>query len=719
MKIKFITLVALLFLATEVAAQDSGKITFDGNQVQIEGSQLLPVAGEEKVWEIELEDNPVTYALVSKNNSYVEYIANKQAFKYEKDGLFKMTEKIPCLSSDGNKTGSFFLTAKLVLSKELMPITINVNNEVIAEFRQKVESINYQKYSPLEKTVYLVGEKIELTPDSDQGDMPIKSIDVFILKSRNTSIKLQDGTVDENCLGGKDSIICDIKIQILYKDNTAKEEVYNHITLKKEPRTIRDWCIVGSPIVIFLIVIFIVIRKLFKKSHNTKEGGTERNNSSIFRKLMFWHNENEQRQRNNELQTDTPTPQDPNNLFSELVIERETNTQVRGDVGSEEVIKTQSRIINELEAKIRTLESAGHSGSDSSSLFELRNRIAELEASEREKIDENKSLLNEVNSLKEQNKELLEKMTNISADSASKKDLRNKIEELKGDKNKLIREKLGKEREITEAKKTITSLENTIKEKDDKITETKKLKDEAESNLRIEKNTSAALQTKINSFSRQTYYLYSIDDTLQAVDNSLKSLFANVHDDNLMKRLAQPVLSGTAGLDAGLESYLSEWKDTVYNHQNLFFGTDVLSMSDESVNEKLTEFLEQLALRDSFGKLVRLYLMTNVGWINDKMVAAGFDVDAIQTLFVRFKNLFQLFNIDILYPHLFVDKFDSNLHKDNMRCEIFNYFEPSEELLKQLKNRDNENLIVDVTRIGIPNSKNPTRRNAMVSLPNF
>lgn len=111
--------------------------------------------------------------------------------------------------------------------------------------------------------------------------------------------------------------------------------------------------------------------------------------------------------------------------------------------------------------------------------------------------------------------------------------------------------------------------------------------------------------------------------------------------------------------------------------------------------------------------------MTNVGWINEQMVKTGFNVDAIQTIFARFKNLLALFNIAISYPRLFVDKFDPNRHKDNMRCEIFNYFEPSVELLAQLKTRENENLIVDVTRIGIPNSKIPARRNAMVSLPNF
>lgn len=206
---------------------------------------------------------------------------------------------------------------------------------------------------------------------------------------------------------------------------------------------------------------------------------------------------------------------------------------------------------------------------------------------------------------------------------------------------------------------------------------------------------------------------------MQAVDSSLKHLFTDVCDENLMKRLAQPVLSGTAGLDLGLESYLNEWKSSVYDNQNQFFGDDVLNMTDDSVKEKLAEFLEQLALRDSFGKLVRLYTMTNVGWINEQMVKTGFNVDAIQTIFARFKNLLALFNIAISYPRLFVDKFDPNRHKDNMRCEIFNYFEPSVELLAQLKTRENENLIVDVTRIGIPNSKIPARRNAMVSLPNF
>lgn len=677
------------------------KIKLKNTSVTVEGDRLIPVSGEQQMWEIDMSKEQEVFQLVSENSSKVNYKLNGYHVNAVPGGDLNT---IPYK----NDNKSFYGSAHLVLKKDSLPITISVDNKVIATFRLK-RRVTYQKYSFTDKKIFFIGDTINVQKDKlNNTDVAISGFSIS-LKKDNNEIRLKDGIVTEAIIGDRDSVNCNLLITVEYADGKKDPQVIYDIQIKRKEYAIwKILSVVGGFIVVVVFLVFCIKRRRKGKGI----GVEEKKHHSLLG--IFRH---KKEHRDNRNQSDEISHVDTNNINSSLGDFQVEHSESLQDEGVEVVIKAYIDQIKELKSKIKELENTPSQMTTDSTT--LRDRIIELEESERAKLEEIDILSSENTSLKADNKTLQDQINAITSDNVSKRDLRNKIEELKGDKNKLIREKQSKERELTEARKTITSLETKVKEKDDKITETKKQKDEAESNLRIEKNTTVALQNKINSFSRQTYYLYAIDDTLQAVDNSLKSLFANVHDDNLMKRLAQPVLSGTAGLDAGLESYMTEWKDTVYNNQNLFFGSEVISMSDESVKEKLTEFLEQLALRDSFGKLVRLYLMTNVGWINEKMVEAGFDVDAIQTLFARFKNLFQLFNIDISYPHLFVDKFDSSLHKDNMRCEIFNYFEPSEELLKQLKNRDNENLIVDVTRIGIPNSKNPTRRNAMVSLPNF
>lgn len=676
-----------------VFAETFHNIILNDTTVTVEGDRLISVKDKPKVWEIDLRNEEEVFQLVSKNRSKVDYVLSGK-FVNSSSGD---SNTIPYLK-DGK---SFYKSAHLVLKRDSLPVTISVKNEVIATFQLKQRK-TYQKYNLIGDNVYFVGDTIKIKKDNpNKTDVTLKNVSISLEKA-NREIELKDGVVTDAIIDEGDSVKCNVIIKVEYANGNKDIKEINDIIIRREKSKI--WKIIG--IVGSCIAGFVVWGYCIKKRRKEKKIGANDKKCIFFIRKLWPQKANS----NNRVQGREVSPDDKGNFKPEP-------PQSLRDEGAEVVIKELTRQINELKSKLKEYE-------DSSSLIStntnsLQDRIVELEKSEREKLKEIEIFSSENTTLKQENKDLQDKINAITSDNASKKDLRNKIEELKGDKNKLMREKQSKEREITEARKTITSLETKIKEKDDKIAETMKQKDEAESNLRIEKNITATLQKKINSYSRQTYYLYAIDDTLQAVDNSLKSLFANVRDENLMRRLAQPVLSGTAGLDAGLESYLTEWRTSVYDSQKQFFGDDLLNMSNDSVKDKLTEFLEQLALRDSFGKLVRLYLMTNVGWINEKMVAAGFDVDAIQTLFARFKNLFQLFNIEISYPRLFVDRFDSNLYKDNMRCEIFNYFEPSEELSTQLKKRENENLIVDVTRIGIPNSKNPTRRNAMVSLPNF
>lgn len=703
-RIQLIILLAITFC--NCFAQNLHNITLSNTSVSVDGDRLVPVKGKNQVWEIDLRSDQEVFQLISKNKTKVVYKLSGNFVNVNPGGDMNI---IPYV----NNTTNFYKSAHLVLKKNSLPITISVNNAVIATFQLK-KRIIYQGFTLPQNNIFHVGDTLNVTKENPQKtDVVISEISVKIKDGKRT-IDLADSTITEELLGNKDSIDkCQIIYTIKYADGNVKKESSNNIKIKKISNGDKTIYFIGSIFgLIFLATLLFFF--IWKRKHHNDEAENKLTNR-IVSKILFWRKENRTDKKDkseDREQTGNSTQTNPLEEF------QGDHTSTPHDIGAEEVIKEYIRQINELKSRISKLEHAQDSVIMPNT-SELRERIKELEESEKAKLDEIEELSSENSRITAENKALQDQLSATTLDNASKKNLRRKIDELNTEKNKVIRENQSKERELVDARKNLIALESKIKEKDNKISEINKQKDEAESKFRIEKNSTAVLQNKINSFSKQTHYLFAIDDAMQAVDNSLKHLFTDVRDENLMKRLAQPVLSGTAGLDAGLESYLNEWKNSVYGNQKLFFGDDVLNLSDDTVKEKLAEFLEQLALRDSFGKLVRLYLMTNVGWINEKMVAAGFNVDAIQTLFARFINLFTLFNIEISYPRLFVDKFDSNRHKDNMRCEIFNYFEPSEELLAQLKMRENENLIVDVTRIGIPNSKTPARRNAMVSLPNF
>lgn len=685
-KIQLIILLAITFCNS--FAQQLHEIKLKDATVSVTGDRLNLVAGKKNVWEIDLKTDEEVFKLISENKKKVDYVLNGKFVLA--DDTYRQT--IPYLKDNKN----FYNSARLVLKRESLPITISANGNVVATFQLKMK---YQEFEIPKKNVFYVGDTLRIIKkDNPKNGIPINKFS-FQIKNNNKIIEIKDSIIREDLLGSNDSISnCQIICVAEYNDAHKETKETKNIIKIKSYKDETNYIIISS--IIILLVSFWGIYFWRQKKHivNTKSESAHGGSESINK-----GNGNESPH------IDIPTKYD--SLESYQV----DHTSASNETGADVLIKENISQINTQKSRIAELESM----QDVANISELQDRIKELEESENAKLDEIEELSAEKNRLVNEKNDLQARLDEITSDNVSKKELRNKIEELKDEKNKLIREKQNKERELVDARKSITNLESKVKEKEDKITEINRQKDEAESNLRIEKNSTAVLQKKISSFSKQTYYLYAIDDAMQAVDSSLKHLFTDVCDENLMKRLAQPILSGTAGLDLGLESYLNEWKSSVYDNQNRFFGDDVLNMTDDSVKEKLAEFLEQLALRDSFGKLVRLYTMTNVGWINEQMVKTGFNVDAIQTIFARFKNLLALFNIAISYPRLFVDKFDPNRHKDNMRCEIFNYFEPSVELLAQLKTRENENLIVDVTRIGIPNSKIPARRNAMVSLPNF
>lgn len=316
---------------------------------------------------------------------------------------------------------------------------------------------------------------------------------------------------------------------------------------------------------------------------------------------------------------------------------------------------------------------------------------------------------------------LSKQIVEYQKDHTDKKELREKINDLNAKIKALVNSSAKDKKELRECQSRLSSSESSKNAKDKRIGELTEEREKMSLRLAEEKRKGDILRNAVNNYSKQTHMLFLIDEALSIIDDSLNDCFQNVKSDIMINRLVNPIIYGTPGLDeGGVETYRDSWRKDIFDNPTKFFGKDVLMLSNDEVELTLREkFIEPLAMRDSFNKLVRLYLFTNVGWINEKMVEAGFDVDAIQTVFVEFKNLFSRFGVEVAYPHLFVDKFDDIKHRDSHRCEVFSLFEPTEAIRSFIHSQQGEDLIVDIVRIGLPQSSVSARRIPMVSLPNF
>ena len=226
------------------------------------------------------------------------------------------------------------------------------------------------------------------------------------------------------------------------------------------------------------------------------------------------------------------------------------------------------------------------------------------------------------------------------------------------------------------------------------------------------------LENKLASISRQNMYIFQIDDVLKEVSQDILKAVERVEDEELRKNLVTPTLNGVPGLDEGLTTYYKRWQDTVMNVQRSFFGKDLYEMSNTEVKAKLVSgFLKNLAQGDTFSKLTRLYMYIQADWINEILIRNGFDVDRIEQIFGRLNLLFNDFGIEIIFPRLFVDNLNDQLHTFDPRCDVFKFFPITEGMRQSYVSQTD--LIVDVIQIGIRIPAENYVRKAIVSIPNF
>lgn len=319
---------------------------------------------------------------------------------------------------------------------------------------------------------------------------------------------------------------------------------------------------------------------------------------------------------------------------------------------------------------------------------------------------------------KEQQELLTQKNGQIANLNAALGEKNKRIEELQKEKNELqvrLADAIKKNKNLAEENAKLADKVNSLRVEIDSL---KAIIAEKDKQIVQYLQQIKKLEDQLSKISRQNMYLLQVDDVLKEVSNDILLALENVENEELKKKLVQPLLNGVSGLDMGLTTYYKRWQEQVMNVRDEFFGSGLYEMTDNEVKSKLVSgFLKNLAQGDTFSKLARLYMYIQADWINEILIRNGFDVDMIEQIFCRLKMLFNDFGIEIIYPRLFVDKMDDSLYIFDPRCDVFSLFPISEEM--RISYSRQSDLIVDVIQVGVKIKSANYNRKAIVTIPNF
>ena len=319
---------------------------------------------------------------------------------------------------------------------------------------------------------------------------------------------------------------------------------------------------------------------------------------------------------------------------------------------------------------------------------------------------------------KEQQELLAHKNVQIANLNAALAEKNKRIEELQKEKNELqvrLADAIKKNKNLAEENSMLSDKLNKLRIEIDSL---KAIIADKDKQIVLYLQQINKLEEQLSKISRQNMYLLQVDDVLKEVSNDILLALENVENEELKKKLVQPLLNGVSGLDMGLTTYYKRWQEQVMNVRDEFFGSGLYEMTDNEVKSKLVSgFLKNLAQGDTFSKLARLYMYIQADWINEILIRNGFDVDMIEQIFCRLKMLFNDFGIEIIYPRLFVDKMDDSLYIFDPRCDVFSLFPISEEM--RISYSRQSDLIVDVIQVGVKIKSANYNRKAIVTIPNF
>ena len=242
--------------------------------------------------------------------------------------------------------------------------------------------------------------------------------------------------------------------------------------------------------------------------------------------------------------------------------------------------------------------------------------------------------------------------------------------------------KLKEEKDVLEAK-----LNNEKEELQTKLT---KEKDAIQELLDTEKDIHHQDLQKLHNYLEE--YIKGIRTTFNLVSESLMQ--ANKGNDAMMKKIISDIVDNrTYSLDYFDEKLQGVLKDA---------ESAETMKSVEEVKAALSVVFEDCLKEDDptwLDVLVRFYSYTQVRFLSDKLADLGIDVSRVVTAFQSTVVLLHQFGIEISYPKLFVDNYDSERHDQKQVLNILSYLPGIENDIRE-QIGDNEKLIVDLRTVG-------------------
>lgn len=375
------------------------------------------------------------------------------------------------------------------------------------------------------------------------------------------------------------------------------------------------------------------------------------------------------------------------------------------DEAIEQLVKSLNAKIVENDKKVtrnNILERCSIAVNAPSSASEIERKAEEL-AAERVKAAEiaQSKAEGQVDMLKDQLKEVEEKASN------AKDNYIQNVENLKEQHKAALQEQkslLIKEKDDLEAKMTKEKEDLEVKLKEEKDVLEAKLnneKEELQTKLAKEKNAIQELLDAEKDIHHQDLqklhnyleeYIKGIRTTFNLVSESLMQ--ANKGNDAMMKKIISDIVDNrTYSLDYFDEKLQGVLKDA---------ESAETMKSVEEVKAALCVVFEDCLKEDDptwLDVLVRFYSYTQVRFLSDKLADLGIDVSRVVTAFQSTVVLLHQFGIEINYPKLFVDNYDSERHDQKQVLNILSYLPGIENDIRE-QIGDNEKLIVDLRTVG-------------------
>lgn len=207
-------------------------------------------------------------------------------------------------------------------------------------------------------------------------------------------------------------------------------------------------------------------------------------------------------------------------------------------------------------------------------------------------------------------------------------------------------------------------------------------------------------QIKVSASKKNMYYILQVQETLFDIAESFRDVYKDIDNSQIKESLILPLISGVKGLSTGILTWKEDFKTTVIDDSNDFFGGDLFSIKEDAVKEVLSQkFISGIVKSDSFSKFIRLYELSRVPFIRKQFIEAKMDIDTLEKLYYKLITMVSDFGYTIICPQLFEEQYSEKKYQWFNSTNLFNIISLSEEEKRRIKEKGAET-IIDVNQIG-------------------